>query len=77
MTDEQNNFENPVPEQAQSDRLRQTKIVLSFLALVLGIATIVVTLTNGGGPTSRGILFGGILAVMAGLRLFLTVRHRV
>lgn len=77
MTNEQDNPQTPAPEPVQSERLRQTKIVLSLLALVLGIATIVVTLTNGGGPTSRGILFGGILALMAGMRLFLTVRHHV
>ena len=81
MTNDQDNSNNPAtaetPAPAESSRLRQTKIVLSFLALVLGIATIIVTLTNGGGPTSRGILFGGILALMAGMRLFLTVGHHV
>ena len=49
--------------------------MLSSAALILGIATIIVTLTNGGGVQSRGILLGGILALMAGLRLFLTLRH--
>lgn len=74
MTDEPQ-FQNPVPEEAPADRLRTTKLVLSSAALILGIATIIVTLTNGGGVQSRGILFGGILALMAGLRLFLTLRH--
>lgn len=77
MTDEQHGPENPTPEQSQSARLRQTKIVLSSVALVLGIATIIVTLTSGGGATSRGILLGGILSLMAGARLFLTMRHGV
>lgn len=68
-------FQNPVPEQAPVARLRKIKLVLSSAALILGIATIVVTLVNGGGVQSRGILLGGILALMAGLRLFLTLRH--
>lgn len=77
MSDEQKDFENPVPEPQQHERLRQTKIILSSIALILGIATIIVTITSGGGPTSRGILLGGILALMAAARLFLTTRHGI
>lgn len=74
MTDEQQ-FTNPVPEPLPANRLRRTKLILSSAALILGIATIIVTLASGGGAQSRGILLGGILALMAGLRLFLTLRH--
>ncbi len=57
--------------------MRKAKIVLSSAALLLGLLTIVVTLANGGGLAARGILLGSILAVMAGMRLFLTLRHHV
>jgi hypothetical protein len=55
--------------------LKLVKLVLFGAILALGVATIVVTLANGGGITSRGILFGGILCAMAAVRLFLALRH--
>lgn len=55
--------------------LRRLRIVLSSMALVLGIATIVVTVAYGGGATARGVLLGGVLAAMGGARLYLTLRH--
>ncbi|MFY9488946.1 MAG: hypothetical protein WAP35_09670 [Solirubrobacterales bacterium] len=55
--------------------MRRAKVILSSLALVLGLATIVVTLTSGGGATARGVLLGAVLAVMGSLRLYLTLRH--
>jgi len=67
---------NPVPGQPPAlPPLKRTKIVLSSAALVLGIATIAVTFEAGGGIQSRGVLLGAILATMAGLRLWLTLRH--
>lgn len=57
--------------------MRRLKIVLSAMALVLGIATIIVTIAAGGGATARGILLGGVLALMGGARLYLTLRHEV
>ncbi len=57
--------------------MRSLKIALSSAALVLGLLTIIVTLANGGGLAARGILLGAILAVMAGMRLFLTLRHHI
>lgn len=74
MTEDQQ-LQSPDPEEAPAARLRTIKLVLSSAALILGIATIIVTLANGGGIQARGILLGGILALMAGLRLFLTLRH--
>lgn len=65
------------PTAARPDRLRRSKIVLSSAALALGVATIVVTIANGGGIAARGILLGAVLALMAGIRLFLTLRHNV
>lgn len=58
-------------------RVRELKVVLSLAALLLGLATIVVTLANGGGIASRGILLGAILALMASMRLYLTLKHRI
>ena len=77
MTENQPNpVPNPVPEPAPPlSPMRRTKVVLSLAALILGLSTIVVTLTHGGGIAARGVLLGAILAVMAGLRLFLTLRH--
>lgn len=65
------------PQPAASPRMRNLKIALSSAALVLGLLTIIVTLANGGGLAARGILLGAILAVMAGTRLFLTLRHHI
>ncbi len=59
-------------------RMRKTKLVLSSLALILGFATVVVTLTTDGGSlTSRGVLLGAVLMLMAGARLVLTLRGDV
>ena len=55
--------------------MRAVKLTLFVAIFALGLATIVVTLTNGGTVTSRGILFGGILCAMAAVRIFLSVRH--
>jgi hypothetical protein len=55
--------------------MKSAKLFLFFLILALGLATIVVTLANGGTITSRGILFGAILCAMAALRIFLSLKH--
>lgn len=65
------------PPNKAAVQLRKTKIVLSAAALLLGLTAIVVTFTSGGTIASRGVLFGAILAILAGLRLFLTLRHEV
>ena len=69
MTDD---YTNPVPEPGPPlDPLRKLKVTLSLAALVLGLATIVVTIANGGGIAARGVLLGAVLALLAGGRLFL------
>lgn len=55
--------------------IRNLKLTLSALAVLLGLATIVVTLAAGGGAAARGVLLGGILALMGALRMYLTLRH--
>lgn len=57
--------------------MRRVKIVLSTLATLLGLTTIVVTVAAGGGALARGVVLGAVLAVMGGARLFLTIRHGV
>lgn len=55
---------------------RAVKLTLFVAIFALGVATIVVTLANGGNATSRGILFGGILCVMALIRIFISVKQQ-
>ena len=50
--------------------------VLPALTLLLGIAIVVRTLTAGGGVTSVGLLFGVLLAVAGGLRMWVERRRR-
>ena len=50
--------------------------VLPAVMIVLGIAIVVRTLTAGGGPASVGLLFGVLLAVAGGLRLWAEHRRR-
>jgi hypothetical protein len=69
---------NPVQRSGPPmDPLRKVKAALSGAAMILGLSTIVVTIAHGGGIAARGVLLGAILAVMGGLRLFLTVKHSV
>ena len=50
--------------------------ILPSLMLLLGVATVVRTLAAGGGPTSVGLLFGVLLALAGGLRLWVERRRR-
>jgi hypothetical protein len=43
--------------------------------LILGIAILVVTLANGGGPLALGILMGVLFAGAGGGRLYVTWRR--
>ena len=53
-----------------------TDRVLPALMLLLGIAIVVRTLAAGGGPTSVGLLFGFLLALAGGLRMWVERRRR-
>jgi hypothetical protein len=50
--------------------------VLPVVTLLLGIAVVVRTLVAGGGATSIGLLFGVLLAVAGGLRMWAERRRR-
>lgn len=52
-----------------------TKLALFAAIFALGVAMIVVTLTNGGTESSLGIFLGGALCAMAGFRVYLTLKH--
>lgn len=54
---------------------KTAKLVLFAAIFGLGVAMIVVTLTNGGKGNSLGIFLGGALCVMAGFRVYLTLKH--
>jgi hypothetical protein len=50
--------------------------VLPAVMLVLGLVTVVRTIVAGGGATSLGLLFGILLALAGGLRLWAEHRRR-
>ena len=54
---------------------RRATLAMSAAMLLLGLAIVVVTLTNGGGPLSLGILLGVLFAAAGGGRLYVTWRR--
>ena len=48
--------------------------VLPALMLLVGVALVVRTLAEGGGATAIGLLFGILLTVAGGLRLWFELR---
>jgi hypothetical protein len=61
----------PAPRELQRGATR----LLSVAMVLLGLAMLVITLANGGGPISYGV-FLGVLFVAAGIgRLWVASRH--
>jgi hypothetical protein len=54
---------------------RLSTIALSALMTLVGIALVVVTLTNGGGALARGVIFGVLFALAGAGRLYLAWRR--
>lgn len=54
--------------------MRQTMMILSAAAMLLGFLNIGVTLANGGGVGAIGVWLGVILVLMGGFRLYLLTR---
>lgn len=54
---------------------RGATLALSAAMLVLGLAIIVVTLANGGGPLALGVLMGVLFAAAGAGRLYVTWRR--
>lgn len=50
------------------------KLFLFVVIFALGVANIVVTLSNGGGLTSVGVLIGTLLCLLAAARIWLTLK---
>ena len=50
---------------------RQSTRVLSLIMVAVGAGLIAVTLVNGGGPLSTGVLFGVLLAALGAGRFYL------
>ena len=50
-------------------------LVLSLLIMGLGVAMIVVTLSNGGGPVAVGIIIGLLFVAAGGGRLWVERRR--
>jgi hypothetical protein len=61
-----------VPE--PRDIHRASTLVLSGAMAILGVAIIAVTLANGGGPLSLGLVMGVLFVAAGGGRLYFTWR---
>jgi hypothetical protein len=48
--------------------------IFAFTIICFGVAMLVVTLVNGGGPTSIGFLFGILFTGLGSGRLYLSLR---
>lgn len=54
---------------------RRATLVLSLAMALIGVAIVVVTLANGGGPLALGILMGALFAAAGGGRFYVTWRR--
>lgn len=54
---------------------RRATLTLSALMVVLGIAILVVTFANGGGPLTLGFVFGLLFVAAGAGRFYITRRH--
>jgi len=54
---------------------RYATLALSVGMAVLGVAILVVTLVNGGGPLTLGVLLGLLFVVAGAGRFYITWRH--
>lgn len=52
----------------------RVKLVMFGLIFALGVANIVVTLANGGGVTSIGVVIGVVLCALAAARIYLSLK---
>jgi hypothetical protein len=61
------------------DRLRDAHrlatLLLSVVMALLGVALVVVTVSNGGGPFTYGVIFGVLLALAGAGRAYFTWRR--
>jgi hypothetical protein len=57
-----------------SEGYRVATRIFSVVIGVFGLAILVITLANGGGPFSTGILFGLLFTALGAGRLYLSLR---
>jgi hypothetical protein len=62
----------PAPDEVYRGVTRLFALVI----LGFGITIVIVTLVNGGGPTSFGLLIGLVFSALGAARLYLSLRHR-
>jgi hypothetical protein len=55
---------------------RLSTLALSIVMALVGVALVVVTLSNGGGPLARGVIFGVLFALAGAGRAYLTWRRQ-
>lgn len=53
---------------------RTLKLVMFCAIFALGVTNIVVTLANGGGITSVGVMIGAVLCALAAARIWISVK---
>ena len=64
------------PAPAPDEVYRGVTRIFAVVILGFGIAIIVITLANGGGPLSAGILIGLLFSALGAGRLYLALRGR-
>ncbi len=60
----------PAPDQVY----RGVSRIFAAIIVGFGLAIVIVTLANGGGPTSFGLLIGVVFTLLGGARLLLSFR---
>ena len=65
----------PEPAERLRGAHRLSTLALSVVMALVGVALVVVTLANGGGPLARGVIFGVLFALAGGGRAYLTWRR--
>jgi multisubunit Na+/H+ antiporter MnhB subunit len=64
------------PVAAPDEVYRAVTRLFAVIILGFGLAILVVTLANGGGPLSTGFLLGVVFVVLGSGRLYLAMRGR-
>lgn len=64
------------PVAAPDQLYRAVSRLFSVVILGFGIAILVITLVNGGGPLSTGVLFGLVFSALGAGRLYLSLGSR-
>jgi hypothetical protein len=66
-----------MPAPAPDEAYRAVTRIFALIILGFGLAIIVVTIANGGGPLSSGLILGVIFTLLGAGRLYLALRKQV